>query len=325
MTPPECPICANTAGNRLLSVCEKMNGTLEPFDYAQCPACGHLHLAAPPADMSPYYATGYYSFHSRPIPAWRQWLYRWRTAAALGGGGVSGRLMNRLKPPFYAYWLEHTGLRLGHRVLDVGCGAGNLIRILQVAGLQCTGSDPFLPGDSRTPEGAQLRKADLLDIESSWDAILFNHAFEHVPNPREVLAQAARLLEPGGCIVVRIPLSDSFAFFHYGPNWVQWDAPRHLNLFTRNSFTTLAEQCGLKVETTLEDSSRMQFWGSEEYQRNIFHNSKESYGHNPHQTTFSRRQLRDFDRWSRWLNDMGAGDQATFICRKKPLGSALES
>lgn len=321
MTPPACPICANTSGNRLLSVCEKMNGTLEAFNYAQCPACGHLYLATPLTDISPYYATGYYSFHSRPIPAWRQWFYRWRTAAALGGGGISGRLMNRLKPPFYAYWLEQTGLRLGNRVLDVGCGAGNLIRILQVAGLQCTGIDPFLPGDTRTPEGAQLLKADLLTEERLWHAILFNHSFEHVPNPREVLTQAARLLEPGGCVVVRIPLSDSFAFFHYGPNWVQWDSPRHLSLFTRNSFAILAEQCGLHVDTTLEDSSRMQFWGSEEYRRNIFHNSKESYGHNPRQTTFSRLQLRNFDRWASWLNDMDAGDQATFICRRAQTNS----
>ena len=110
--------------------------------------------------------------------------------------------------------------------------------------------------------------------------------------------------------------ADSFAFFRYGPDWVQWDAPRHLNLFTQDSFRRLAEQVGLRVEKTIHDSDKMQFWGSEEYRRNIFHNSTASYGHDPRQALFSKRQLRDYGRWAKWLNEMGAGDQATFICRK---------
>lgn len=80
-----------------------MNGTLESFDYVQCAACGHLHLVAPPTDLGNYYAKGYYSFHSRAIPRWRQWLYRTRTAGLLGGGGVFGRTLNHLKSPYYAY------------------------------------------------------------------------------------------------------------------------------------------------------------------------------------------------------------------------------
>ena len=314
--PPACLVCGNAAGNRLLAAREKMNGTLESFDYVQCAACGHLHLAAPPADLGAYYAKGYYSFHARAIPRWRQWLYRTRTAGLLGGGGLLGRTLNRLKPPYYAYWLGQTGLRLGDRVLDVGCGAGNLLRILQLSGLQCAGIDPFLPADAQTPECVRLRRMDLLAEQNTYHAILFNHSFEHVPNPREILGRAAQLLEPGGCVVVRIPLADSFAFFRYGPDWVQWDPPRHLNLFTQDSFRRLAEQVGLHVEKTIHDSDKMQFWGSEEYRRNVFHNSKESYGHDPRQTRFSKRQLRDYGRWAKWLNDMGAGDQATFVCRR---------
>lgn len=316
MPPPTCPICRQAVGNRILTAREKMLGTLEPFDYLQCAACGHLHLIAPPANMGDYYAKGYYSFHARAIPRWRQWLYRTRTAGLLGGGGVFGRALNRLKPPYYAYWLGKTGLRLGNRVLDVGCGAGNLLRILQVAGLECTGIDPYLPSESTTPEGVRLIRRDLLAEPNTYHAILFNHSFEHVPNPREVMQQAAKLLEPGGCVVISMPLADSFAFFHYGPDWIQWDAPRHVHLFTKTSFQLLAEQTGLHVADTLLNSGRMQFWGSEEYRRNIFHHSKESYGHNPRQTLFTKRRLRDYDRWAKWLNQMGAGDQATFICRK---------
>ncbi len=310
-----CIICGNEAGNRLLQAREKMNGTLDAFDYLQCAACGHLHLATPVADPGAYYAKGYYSFHASRIPAWRRWLHRSRTSATLGGGTWTGHLLGRIKKPYYAYWLEKTGLRDGQRLLDVGCGAGNLIRILQCAGLECTGIDPFLPADSRTPEGVELRRADLMDERKAYHAILFNHSLEHVAHPHEMLRKAASLLEPGGCVVVRIPLADSFAFFHYGADWFQWDAPRHQNLFTRASFRKLAEQCGLRVDEAIDDSSKIQFWASEEYRRNIFHNSRESFGHNDRQTHFSKRQIREFGRWAEWLNRMGAGDQATFICR----------
>lgn len=316
MNAPPCMVCGNEAGNRLRQVREKMNGTLEAFDYVQCGACGHLHLVSAVADMGAHYAQGYYSFHARRIPAWRQGLYRLRTASTLGGGGLAGRMLVRIKPPYYTYWLEKTGLRVGDRVLDVGCGAGNLIRILQCAGLDCTGIDPFLPADSRTPEGVELRKADFLDAQGTYHALLFNHAFEHVPNPRELLHKAASMLEPGGCVVVRIPLADSFAFFHYGADWFQWDAPRHQNLFTRASFRRLAADCGLALEKAIDDSSGIQFWASEQYRRNVFHNAKESYAHNPRQTLFSKRQIREYARWAKWLNRLGAGDQATFICRK---------
>ncbi len=318
MNTMKCMICGNETGNRILSAREKMNGTLDSFDYLQCSVCGHLHLVTEVADMGAYYAKGYYSFHTSRIPGWRQWLYRVRTSVTLGGSSLAGRLLGTIKKPFYTYWVEKTGLHIGDRLLDVGCGAGNLIQILQCAGLECTGIDPYLAADSHTPEGVELRRADLMDEQKSYHGILFNHSLEHVPNPRELLQKAASLLEPGGCVIVRIPLSDSFAFFHYGADWFQWDAPRHQNLFTRDSFRRLAEECGLKLDALLEDSSKIQFWASEEYKRNIFHNAKESFAHDDQQTHFSKARIREFEQWAKWMNQMGAGDQATFICRKAP-------
>lgn len=316
MTAP-CPICANVADNRILHVQEKMNGTLEPFDYLHCAACGHLSLATPVADFSPYYAKGYYSFHVRPVPARRRLFYALRTRTVLGGKNPVGRLLERLKPPFYSAWLRHTGLRLGQTLLDVGCGAGNLIRILHACGLRCAGIDPFLPEPSiATPEGALLERRDLLDETRPFDAILFSHSLEHVPDPRAQLAQAAKLLVPGGCAIVRIPLSDSFAFHHYGADWFQWDAPRHIHLFTRKSLGLLAAEVGLPVERTIEDSTKIQFWASEEYRMGIWQNDPRSFAHDPHQTHFSPDDIRRFEQTAALLNTFHAGDQATFILRK---------
>jgi hypothetical protein len=68
----------------------------------------------------------------------------------------------------------------------------------------------------------------------------------------------------------------------------------------------------------LQDSSSFQFWASEDYRHDRFFHSKESFAQSQRYVHFTRRQMRDYARWAKWLNRMGAGDQATFICRKAP-------
>lgn len=311
-----CSICGNAVGNIHWLAREKMDGTLEAFDYVQCAVCKHLRLETPPSDMGEYYVRNYSPFHVRHIPPVRRWLYRLRTAPALGRLALLGRLLNLLKKPYYFYWLKETGLRRGNRFLDVGCGAGMLVRILRYAGVDSRGIDRYFPAGKLAEGEGIVQRRDLLDETGSYHAVVFDHSLEHVPNPRELLTKAAVLLEPGGCVIIRIPLSDSFARFRYGTDWVQWDAPRHLNLFSQDSFGRLAGQCGLQVETMIHDSSGFQFWASEDYRHNRFFHDKESFVQSQRFIHFTRRQIRDYRRWAKWLNFMGAGDQATFICRK---------
>lgn len=312
-----CAVCGNEEGNRRWQVREKMDGTLEAFDYDQCRICGHVQLVGLPEDLGKYYARNYSPFRVRRIPTLRRWLYRLRTAPALGQLAPPGRLLNLLKKPYYYYWLERTGLRRGDRFLDVGCGAGMLVRILRCAGVDGRGIDRYFPAGDLAGDDGIVQRRDLLDETGPYQAVLFDHSFEHVPNPREMLAKAAAILAPGGCVIVRIPLADSFARFRYGTDWVQWDAPRHLNLFTQDSFGRLAGQCGLRVETMLQDSSSFQFWASEDYRHDRFFHSPESFAQSQRYVHFTRRQMRAYARWAKWLNRMGAGDQATFICRRQ--------
>lgn len=312
-----CNICGNAAGNRRLAVREKMQGTLEPFEYIVCSACGHLHLDAPPADMSPYYGRGYYSYSRHALPWWWHWLHRARTGVMLGGGNLAGRVMLAVKKPWYGDWLAAMGLHVGERFLDVGCGAGNFIRELQSAGLDCTGIDPFLPGDEDTPEGVRLRRRSIEEEPDVYKGILFSHSLEHVPDPGRDLACARGHLEKGGRMVVRIPLADSLAFWRYGADWFQLDAPRHLNLFTQKSLGILAGKSGLEIAGIWHDSNKDQFWASEEYRMGIFLNDPRSFAHDRHQSHFSRKDIARFVRWAKWANEMGIGDQAAFLLKPR--------
>ena len=77
---------------------------------------------------------------------------------------------------------------------------------------------------------------------------MFNHSFEHMENPFEVMNQSNRLLNKNKFLLVRIPVADSYAFKHYRENWCSLDAPRHLFLHTKKSIELLAKQSGFEIK-----------------------------------------------------------------------------
>jgi SAM-dependent methyltransferase len=98
----------------------------------------------------------------------------------------------------------------GALVLDVGCGTGSLLPVLQASGYRPVGLD-------LRPEGiARLRTADptaevlegdaerLPFPDGSLDAVLALDVLEHVDD-RAALREASRALRPGGLLLVSVP------------------------------------------------------------------------------------------------------------------------
>lgn len=317
-----CKICANEDANRRFEPREMMLGTRERFTYFQCAACECLQIASFPTDMARYYPSTYYSLAQAPVELYRSPIKRlvkkWRDEHALTGSGILGSWLSRKFPNDALQSLSHVpGLEKTARVLDVGCGSGALLYSLKENGFEnVLGVDAYLEHDVAYPNGLRVLQRELGHVQGEWDLIMFHHAFEHVTDPLATLHHAAKLLSPGGMCLLRIPTVSSFAWEHYGVNWVQLDAPRHFFLHSVKSVNLLAQQAGLRVEAMVYDSTAFQFWGSEQYAQDIPLTSERSYAFNPSASPFSAAEIKSFETRAEELNREQRGDSAAFYLMK---------
>jgi 2-polyprenyl-3-methyl-5-hydroxy-6-metoxy-1,4-benzoquinol methylase len=301
-----------------------MFGTRETFEYDECSACSSLQISAIPSlnTLSSHYPKNYYSFgnaHNVPTAGsirsrTRDWLVATRDMASLGQTTALGSILERLWPvPNNGIFsvLRTAGLRSHHRLLDVGCGAGSLLHSLSKRGFRNSiGIDAFIDADTVTASGVPIRKRRLSEVQESFDFIMFNHSFEHVPYPRDELLAAHEKLLPAGRCLIRIPTPSSEAWETYGTDWVQLDAPRHLTLVSRKGITKLSEACGFSVVEVIDDSTGWSYMASELYRRGIPLQEQVLVAH------FSLDLISEYEAKASAANEASQGDQAAFVLVK---------
>lgn len=137
-------------------------------------------------------------------------------------------------------------------VLDVGCGSGYF---LEAAARRGWGPAQGVELNSWMVElgraaGLEISAGQLREQrypDQSFQLVCFWDVIEHMNDPAVELAEAFRILRPGGMLVLLVPDGESFWARLLGERW--WAVIRmHLYYFTRATATRFLEQGGFQVE-----------------------------------------------------------------------------
>lgn len=128
------------------------------------------------------------------------------------------------KSGFLIRWVESLRLRRtrtaldlksDHHVLDVGCGAGNLLAMLQGARLVGVDLAESLLKEARERlkgrPNVQLYKANIEALpfpDRTFDRVVCSEVLEHALRPEAILAEMRRVAKPGARVVITVPNED---------------------------------------------------------------------------------------------------------------------
>ncbi|MBI4497992.1 MAG: class I SAM-dependent methyltransferase [Chloroflexi bacterium] len=238
---PDCALCGSVETRRLFTARDRLTGRPETFPVVACVHCGLVFISPrPPVQaIAAYYPDAYYPLDAEPSPE-----------SLAVAEGLCQRVMA---------WAHAHG-HAAPRVLDVGCGTGVFLHLVQRAGGQVRGIEmsPSACAYAGIRYGLDVSCGTFDDVAlppGTVDIMTLWHVLEHVHNPLATLRKARDLLAPDGVVLIGLPNFASYEARLFGRRWYSLDAPRHLYQFTPATVQALLRQAGFTVEQVVHSSA----------------------------------------------------------------------
>jgi SAM-dependent methyltransferase len=241
---PACDLCAETRFTPLLTSPDQteclVSGT---FQVVRC-GCGLAFLDPRPTleDIAKVYPSDYSPHAARTVTVARWQRTRSGRERASTLARVEAAIREYISFHFFPAW------RGDGRVLDVGCGAGSVLDVLKELGWTTHGVDVganVVEAIGRRGHIARQGVAEAIDFpDASFDVVMLSHVLEHTFSPRKALAEARRVLRPGGQLLVAVPNFGSLQARVFRRFWASLDVPRHLYQFTPRTLRRYLEESG---------------------------------------------------------------------------------
>jgi SAM-dependent methyltransferase len=231
-----CPVC----GSDRIS-CRYSGKPVRPewrdektFEVFGCENCAHGFLNPVPdkTALAAYYTSQYVAYQS---------------------GHGTGNLQSAIDQARRAQRYRHVDLHAGMDVLDIGCGSGSFLYVIQSIVGSVQGVEPSEHGVATCRAlGIPVFHGDLEAFAESddhtYDLITLNHVLEHHPEPRRLLILCRARLKEGGRIWIAVPNAGSFFARALKSRWHSSDLPVHLQQFTPRSLRRAMEDAGYCIE-----------------------------------------------------------------------------
>lgn len=148
--------------------------------------------------------------------------------------GVGSRLVSDLVAAFYQDALPR---HARGRLADLGCGKAPLYGTYRplVSSVTCIDWPQSVHASPYVDLPADLGRPLPLP-DASFDTVILSDVLEHVPEPQALVGEIARLLAPGGTLLLNLP-------FLYGVH----EAPHDYGRYTEHALRRFAQRAGLQV------------------------------------------------------------------------------
>lgn len=267
-----CPIC-NSIARYDFSSRDLMFDRYDRYDYFKCTNCSSTFLYPMPdmETIGTFYPAHYTIYdedsQQRKVGKLKQAILRRNHGYTHLTPPWPYILLASLLSPFHK--LNTLDYIEGGKLLDVGCGNGRFLMTMRSFGWDVQGVELSENG-VKVCHAAKLpvHHGDLASASFSnagFDLITVRHVIEHIPEPHAFMVELARILKPGGHLVIETPNSEALGRQWLGPNWFANEVPRHLILYNRRSLSLLAARYGLKTLTQHLDSTPKIFLNSIDY------------------------------------------------------------
>jgi 2-polyprenyl-3-methyl-5-hydroxy-6-metoxy-1,4-benzoquinol methylase len=137
------------------------------------------------------------------------------------------------------------------RWLDIGCGAGTLMRAVADADWEVEGTEVSAGAAAAVREaGFQVHVGDLETIElplASFDVASLVEVVEHVADTDALLTRVAQLVRPGGAVYVTTPNGRGISGRALGERWSVVAPPEHLQLFSVSGLRSVLSRTGFQA------------------------------------------------------------------------------